>query len=73
MLSCFLGLFIVPAGKQGTFSFEVSCKAIPGGHYVIVVNGYPREGSYTQAGDVETLSVDNVYMRAGTGADIKLH
>ena len=62
----FLGLFIISAGKKGTFSFQVSCKAIPGGHYIIVVNGYPRTESYAQAGDVETLSVDNVQMRTGT-------
>ena len=72
MKCCLLGVFTIPAGKKGTFSFEVSCKKINGGYYIIVITGLPKDGNYVEDGDREILTLDNVEMGSGTQADIKM-
>ena len=64
----FLGLFTIPPGKKGTFSYEVSCKKIPDGQYVILITGYSKGGNYVQDGDREILTLDNIEMGSGTQA-----
>ena len=59
------GFFLIPAGKQGNFSFEVSCKKIPGGHYYISLFGQQRTGSDIEDGDREILTLNDVYMIGG--------
>ena len=62
--------------EETSFTFEVSCKKIPGGHYIIdIIGGTPKDGNYVgnyvQHGDRETLTRKDVTMKRGTRVDIQ--
>ena len=64
------GLFLVPAGKTGNFSFSISYPKLPQGHYVVYIGSAKlldesKGAQYHDHVEWESYSIYDIYMRTG--------
>ena len=64
------GIYIIPTGKSGYFSFEMSYPKLPEGHYVVYIGSAKtlnesKGAKYYNNGEREGYGIHDVYMRSG--------
>ena len=64
------GLYVIPAGKSGNFSFGLSYPQLPEGHYVVYIGSAKlldesKRAVHHDFGEWEEHNIIDVYMRIG--------